>query len=1152
MLCLAFVLSGFSVTAYATDASVDETKGSSGSAYDASKEYESLNTISYAQYLKDAGAKEASGSIVINAVRDLYWNGDKGTTVPVNEDTVLKIDGRDALLTPSTGTAAWKVEVPERALYTITFVYYSYVRSGEETKADSIERVLKINNQIPFSEARNITIKKNWLNDYPDAKYIGKEDKNDVLAKGLAAGLDGEINGDALTFKYPEYWTGAITAFCEEYGIRFMKRDIYNNEIRPAAFQSPEWSEYTVTDSMGFYTEAFTFVLEKGQNIIALEGKNADLAIGEIILSPSEKVITYNDYKELYKGQPDGKGSIKIEAEYTANASDKTIYPVEDSANAMTSPHDPGKTVLNTMGGEKWQTAGQAVSYKFRVDESGMYDLAFRFMQNVLDGMFVNRVLYIYSDDSLSEGDLGYYDGVPFEEAKALTFNFSESWQTTKATDGDEEFKFYFKKGVTYTIKLEVTLGSMADIINTVQSSLDSINQDYLSIIQLTGSTPDTLRDYGFSRIMPDVLIDMVRQAQILNYESDNEAEWGVAQKLTALAGEKSSSVGTLQKISDLLLDMGRDEDQIARLLERLKSYIGTLGTFLSDAKTQPLQLDYIMVQGAGQETPEAEANWWDTFIFEISRFFWSFFRDYDAVGVMSESDEGEALEVWLATGRDQFQVKRNLVNNSFVHNEERGYDIPVELKLVAGGTLLPSILANQGPDVYLGLDQGSVINYAIRSAILEVDGFEDFEEVSKSFNEAAMIVLCMDNSEGETHYYGLPESQGFSMMYIRVDILADLGIEIPETWDDIMAAIPKLQSKNMQMGLTTDSTIHLYQMGGELFADNGMRINLDSQVGLAAFQKTCDLFTKYGFPYSYDAANRFRTGEMPIIIADYTALYNQLKVFATEIDGSWIMVPVPGTKSYDENGQLIVDENGKAIPNNKAISAVSASVLVRGGEDKKNESWEYIKWFTGDECQAEYSNEMVALLGPSAKYNTANIKALEKLPWTTEELNRIRAQFNNLASIPNYPGRYIVARYIEFAFLAAYNNNEDPQQAMRSYITAINKEITRKRAEFGLETLEQGQTLAAKRFDQAKAAVSELVSRNAKYEALSEDVAYAIKTNDVAYIHSVADGILALTNVDNSVVISKGPDITGLTEAQLLYYLSVALSTGADALATY
>ncbi len=1133
MLCLTFIAGGSAVTAYAADGESGGSAGSSsGSIYDSSEVLEMLNTISYGEYLKDANAEEAKSIVRIDAVNDLYLDGTTAKT------SVKTFDGKEALLTPSTGTVTWEVTVPERALYTITLVYYAYVEEGAETRADTIERIFKINGKIPFSEARNLAIKKNWINEYPDALYLGDENKETVLAAGKAVGLNGKITDGKLTFEYPDVWTEAISGFCDSYGLRFMKLDIYNNEIRPSALQKPIWSEYTLSDSMGFYTEPFTFVLEEGENLISLDGKNSNLAISEIILSPAEKVMTYKEYLELYKGQPNGQGNIKIEAEYTANASDKTIYPAEDAADALTSPHDPSRTLLNTMGGEKWQTAGQSVTYKFKVDKSGMYDIIARFKQNVLDGMFVNRSLYIYSE-GVAEGELGYYDGIPFEEAKTLTYNFNEKWQVGKATDGNTEFKFFFKENVTYTIKFEVTLGSMAEIINTVQEALDSINSDYLSIIQLTGSTPDTLRDYGFSRIMPDVLIDMVRQAQILNYESDDKAQWGVAQKLTDLAGEKSSNVGTLQKISDLLLQMGRDEDEIARLLERLKSYIGTLGTFLSDAKTQPLLLDYVMIQGADQEMPKAEAGWWDAFVHEVSRFFTSFFRDYDAVGIMTEVEEGEALEVWLATGRDQFQVKRNLVNNSFVHNDEREHDIPVELKLVAAGTLLPSILANQGPDVYHGLDQGSVINYAIRSAILPVDGFEDFDEVSKSFNDAAMIVLAMDNADGETHYYGLPEAQGFSMMFVRIDILAELGIEIPQTWDDIMAAIPKLQSKNMQMGLTNDSTIHLYQMGGELFADNGMRINLDSQIGLAAFQKSCDLFTKYGFPYTYDAANRFRTGEMPIIIADYTGLYNQLKVFATEIEGSWAMYPVPGVKQ--EDGSV----------NNMAISAVNASVLVRGC-DKENEAWEYIKWFTGDECQAEYSNEMVALLGPSAKYNTANMHALEKLPWTTEELEKIRVQFNNLASVPNYPGRYIVARYTEFAFLSAYNDNEDPQQAIRSHITAINKEITRKRAEFGLEILDQGQTLADKRFDQAIEAAELLAQRDSKYKALSEDVKYATKTNDSAYIHALANEILSMTKVDSSLVISKGPDINDMSNEKLLYYVSVALSNAADALLTY
>ena len=48
----------------------------------------------------------------------------------------------------------------------------------------------------------------------------------------------------------------------------------------------------------------------------------------------------------------------------------------------------------------------------------------------------------------------------------------------------------------------------------------------------------------------------------------------------------------------------------------------------------------------------------------------------------------------------------------------------------------------------------------------------------------------------------------------------------------------------------------------------------------------------------------------------------------------------------------------------------------------------------------------------------------------------------------------------INFAFLAAYKHGKDPVEELRSYVPTINKEITRKRQEFGMDTLEVGQTL--------------------------------------------------------------------------------------------
>ena len=931
---------------------------------------ELLNAISYAEYLeKNADIPSASENIVIDAT-----DYDKSNTdAEVSVDTWADETG---LLLPSSGTVSWKVNIPSTAKYSISIEYYPI-----EGKVASIERIFMINGKVPFAEARYLTMSKVWKNEYQEPDEEG----------------------------------------------RLFRSDIDGNELRPTMNQTPEWRTYEFRDADGFYSETFEFVFEKGENIISLEAVNEPMAIKSISLIVHEKLPTYSEVQAEYasKGYKPASASsvVMIDAEYPTATSSQTIYPLEDRTSAVTEPHDASRSLLNTIGGDKWQTTGQWIRYEFEVPESGLYQIVPRFKQELLDGMFVSRIIRINGE-------------IPFAEANELRFNYSTDWQVEPLNNGETTFEFYFEAGQTYTIEFEVTLGEMGDVIREVDDSLSSINTDYLEILKLTGATPDEYRDYGFSRIMPDTTIDLIIQSRTLTE---------VSTMLADLAGTKGSNTATLDKVAFLLNRMGTDEDEVAKNLEQLKSYIGSLGTWVGDAKSQPLRLDYILIQPAGNELPKANAGFFASLAFEMESFIQSFFRDYNRMGAMTEDATGEdSIEVWLAYGRDQTQVIRNLINNDFTPQT----GIPVNLKLVAAGTLLPSVLANMGPDVYIGLGQSDVINYAIRSAILPIEHYDDFDDTLDDFNEAAMLPLGIEDANGDFHYYGLPETQNFPMMFYRKDILAELGIDIPKTWDDILAAVPILQANNMTIGLSKDYKMFLYQMGGELFADNGMRINLDSNVALESFEMMCNMFTMYSFPYKYDFANRFRTGEMPIGIASYNGTYNQLIVFATELRGLWEFVPLPGIE--DENGNI----------NNVSVSTVTAIVMMNGCENEEA-AWEFMKWHVGADCQTKYSNEMVAILGPSAKHATANITALESLPWTTAEYENLSMQFNNLASIPNYPGAYIVDRYTNFAFLAAYNDKADPVSELLSYVPTINKEITRKRSEFGLRTLEPGQTLA-------------------------------------------------------------------------------------------
>ena len=78
-------------------------------------------------------------------------------------------------------------------------------------------------------------------------------------------------------------------------------------------------------------------------------------------------------------------------------------------------------------------------------------------------------------------------------------------------------------------------------------------------------------------------------------------------------------------------------------------------------------------------------------------------------------------------------------------------------------------------------------------------------------------------------------------------------------------------------------------------------------------FKLWTNLYTQYGVDVHYDFFNRFRTGEMPIGIEDYT-MYNMLVVAAPQIKGLWKMYLLPGTVKEDGTIDKTVAGNGTAL----------------------------------------------------------------------------------------------------------------------------------------------------------------------------------------------------------------------------------------------
>lgn len=877
----------------------------------------------------------------------------------------------------------------------------------------AVERIFMIDGAVPFTEARNIALSRVW------------KDREALNADGSPMEKD-------------------------EYG-RAFRHDISGNEIRSKKYEDPVWRDYVACDSNAFYTDDFLFYFGAGEHTFEVYGSREPVLFGSFELFVEDSLPTYEEYHaaaEKKGANPiTAEHTVKIQAETPVATSDQVIYPVSDKTSSITEPSSTSKTLVNTIGGEKWQIAGQWISYEFTCPETGFYYIVPRAKQSLLAGIFTSRSLKINGE-------------YPFEEAKSLQFNYSEDWQAKPLNDQTTQFEFYFEKGKTYTLEFECVLGSLSEKLRQVDESLARMNEYYRQILMITGPEPTTYTDYGFNKLIPNVLRGMRQEAENLR---------AVLADFEEIIGEKGEHSVLLERVAYTLELMGNDEAKIADNLSVLKSYIGSIGTWLLSSRNQPLLVDYISIQGVDQPLPKGEANFFSSIGFEIGSFVMSFFTDYNSYGAMEDfsSYEGESVEVWLTTGRDQAQIMREMVDD---FTEET--KIAVNYKLVAAGTLLPATLAGIGPDVSTDADPtGFGVRTAVKNlAEKDADGnyiYEGFDEVrgwgkyegQGWFNDEAWTGLTVYNPDDAENnpiaVYGVPVTQSFSMLFYRKDIFVELGLDVPSTWDDIYGIIQKLADKNMTMGFSQAQTqILMYQKGEPYYKgdDNlpieqnidtvGYATNLDSNTALDAFQEMCELFTLYGQPVSYDFANRFRTGEMPIGIADYS-LVNQLLCFAPEIKGLWEFIRLPG--SFDAEGNF------------SAVSPTSVSAIMIMADAKNDQNaWKYIKWWVGDEAQERFGKEQVAIMGAAAKYNTANRRALLGQPWSAQERDNLVQQFDALKGTPMTPGNYIIARYTNFAFLDVYDDGDAPSEAMLYYIDEINKEIERKRAEYDFPTEQQ------------------------------------------------------------------------------------------------
>ena len=942
---------------------------------------------SYGAYLDAHGFLQPDAEYMISGSQFVRYEENGLPAVP---GLMADADGNAsaAVLTGENALVEYEVTVAKEGLYHIELSYYPYAG-----KATEIQRAIFVDGSLPYRELALVEFKRVW---------VLREDKM-TDANGVA--------------------------------VRDWKKDNQGNDLKPSLVEAPEWVTTGLYDSNGYITGQLSIYFTEGTHTITLLSLREPLVIGRITLKNSAKTAAYANYRSALdaSGAKETFGvSVRIEAETADKMSSQMLYPQHDSSSPAIYPESAKLLINNAIGGNSWRRAGQWIEWSFTVPESGYYNISLYGKQNFTRGINVSRRIYI---DGL----------VPFEEFGSYPFPYAQSWRLDTLSDATgTPYDVYLARG-RHTLRMEVVLGDMAQIISQISNCVLKLNAIYRQVICITGVAPDKFRDYQIEASLPG-LEDELGQVQY-----DLSVAIGMLKKT---AGTSSDKLTVLKTMYDQLDELIFDQERFTEVITSYKINVRAVGNWITQVLGQPLEVDRIYIHSSDTHVTIDRADWGSGALHEVSRLYYSFVIDYNQIGNIASPDaETPVITLWVSTGRDQANIIKALIDEKFTPE----CSVAVNVQLVDMNTLLRATLSGQGPDVaiqvantnaiagaVLNTGNDTPVNYGLRNAVLDLKQFRDFDTVAARFSQSALVPFSFNGAT-----YALPDTLTFPMMFFRKDILSQIGLPVPKTWDDVKVAMSVLSKNQMEFGMLPSEQIFamlLYQNGGRYYTENGGASMLDSDIAVNTFKKYCEFYTDYKLDKETSVEERFRTGECPIIISDYTT-FNNLQVSAPDILGLWDFASVPGTVREDGSISHITGCSGLAD-------------IIMANTKNRDACWEFLKWWTSEETQTLYGREMESLMGASARVPTANQKALANLSWPLRQYQALADQLSQVKGIPQVPGGYYSWRNVNNAF---YTVTEDPSKKARDDASStpreelmdkvyyINAEITYKRREFGL-----------------------------------------------------------------------------------------------------
>ena len=797
--------------------------------------------------------------------------------------------------------------------------------------------------------------------------------------------------------------------------------DRYGNEILPDQYQLPYAASY-LEDHESFSGLPLTFDLTEGTIQITIHPQNQSLNLYGIYAVDSVEDISYETYLESLGSVNEYSGDyLTIQGEDYRAKSDSSIRGT-NVANVSVTPSSPYVKLVNATADESNKRMGQKLYYEVEVPEDGFYYLSFKYSQPKKTGGCAYRTIEI--------------DGkVPYVELRDIGFEYTgiNTYDNCTIATG-----IYLTKGV-HTICLKVTAGPMDEPYQELMTIINEINDTGIELKRIKGNNSndsagvDTNRTWDILQYMPDILERIEDwRVRLLN----------VYQKLEDIGGMEPAYVSDIMLAVQNLERLAEEPRELPNRLSLLSDDNSSAAQLASLTLTkiyeQNLSIDCIYLHGSNVELPSPSADFLPSISTSIKQFLYSFSDTMNETVDVENSEE--ALTVWINKPSQYVEVLRQLTADTFT--AETGIEVSFSIMPDEKKITLANSTGNN-PDVALGLSYYRPAEFAMRGMAVNLLEFEDFLDwYGEEYNIQALSPMAYEDG-----IYGASETQEFYVLFYRTDILEALNLEVPQTWEDVKAMMPVLHRNAMNFNLPLANNVgyksfeatggFIFQNGGDYYSDDGFSSNFGDPDTIAGLREMIDLYQIYGLAQNIpNFFNAFRSGSVPIGVSNF-ATYLQLQVGAPELNGRWDIALVPGTEQ--EDGTIC-----------RYWSADATSAMIFSNTQKKDEAYEFLKWWLSSETQLEYANDLQMKYGSDYIWNTGNHVALEGMSYPLAHKKIILEQWSWQKEALRHPASYILEREVSNAWIAIVTQGDPFQARIDEATLASNREIMRKLTEFG------------------------------------------------------------------------------------------------------